>query len=198
MSDTPLNEEALEVAARAANEEGWTCFEGSGEPGNYDDCDDCQRVDKEHAEAIITAYVRALPAPAVVETVEVVGREVDQAMIRRVEAAIESAAARRSLIVLDLPECHRKNCGERHGDIDNAFHEMKTAIISSVRSELVAEVVTRPDVSEHGDTPEQDAVNTLATLLHTYRPEKTSTYIKAAQLMVDAYPTLIEAFKEQS
>lgn len=124
-------------------------------------------------------------------------REVDEALIRRIEAAIQSATVQRLLIDFDWPECHRKNCGNRHENADYAFGNMKAQIISAVRSELIAESVTQPDVTEHGDTPEQDAVLTLATLLHTYRPEKTSTYVKAAQLMVDAYPALIEAFKEK-
>ena len=124
-------------------------------------------------------------------------REVDEALIRRIEAAIHSATVQRSLIDFDWPECHRKNCGNRHGNADYAFGNMKAQIISALRSELLSESVTRPDVTEDGETPEQDAVLTLATLLHTYRPEKTSTYVKAAQLMVDAYPALIEAFKEK-
>lgn len=65
---TPLNPDALEAAARAANEEGWTCFEGSGEPGDYDNCEDCQRVDKKTATAIVTAYLAA--AQPVVNSVE--------------------------------------------------------------------------------------------------------------------------------
>lgn len=124
-------------------------------------------------------------------------RDIDDTLIRRVEAAIQSATVQRSLIDFDWPECHRKNCGNRHENADYAFGNMKAQIISAVRSELLSESVTRPDVTEYGDTPEQDAVLTIATLLHTYRPEKTSTYVKAAQLMVDAYPALIEAFKEK-
>lgn len=124
-------------------------------------------------------------------------RDIDETLIRRVEAAIHSATVQRSLIDFDWPKCHRKNCGHRHGNADYAFGNMKAQIISAVRYELLGESVTRPDVTEYGDTPEQDAVLTIATLLHTYRPEKTSTYVKAAQLMVDAYPTLIEAFKER-
>ena len=120
----------------------------------------------------------------------------DESIIRRVTAAIESASARRSLIEFDWPECHRKNCGHRHGGVDHAFHEMKTRIIESVREELGYEATTRPDVAQDGDSPEQTAVLTLASLLHTYRPEKTSTYVNAAQLIVDAYPQIIQALTD--
>ena len=120
-----------------------------------------------------------------------------QQFIRRVTAAIESASARRSLIEFDWPECHRKNCNFRHEDVDHAFHEMKTQIIESVRAELGYEATTRPDAAQDGDSPEQTAVLTLASLLHTYRPERTSTYVNAAQLIVDAYPQIIQALTDR-
>lgn len=119
--------------------------------------------------------------------------EVDEVLIRRVEAAISNAAARRSLIEFDWPECHRKGCQYRHGDVDSAFANMKSRIIESVRDELMYEMTTRPDISEDGDTPEQNAIYTLAILMDRYNVNRTGTFVNAAQLMVDAYPELVEA-----
>lgn len=50
-------DEAVERVGRALNREGWTCYEGSHEPGQYDTCDDCKRVCDDHARAAITALV---------------------------------------------------------------------------------------------------------------------------------------------
>lgn len=121
------------------------------------------------------------------------GREVSEPIIRRVEAAISNAAARRSLIEFNWPECHRKNCQYRHGDVDAAYVDMKAQVIESVRNELKYETTTRPDVSDDGDTPEQNAVYALAVLMNTYNVHRAGTFVKAAQLIVDAHPKLIEA-----
>lgn len=56
----------IEAAARALNTGGWTCQEGSDEPGNYDNCADCKRYCDEHA----TAALAAADAASVVTTVE--------------------------------------------------------------------------------------------------------------------------------
>ena len=125
-------------------------------------------------------------------------RAVNESLIRRVEAAISSATVRRSAVEFDWPECHAKRCSHRHGDVDAAFGTMKYSIMQAVRGELMHEVTTRPDIAEDGDTPAQTAVYTLAHLMHTYRVSKTSTYVKAAQLIVDAYPALIPALGETS
>lgn len=37
------SEAAVRAAARTLNLNGWTCDGGSDEPGNYDECEDCQR-----------------------------------------------------------------------------------------------------------------------------------------------------------
>lgn len=123
-------------------------------------------------------------------------RIIDEALIRRIEAAISAAAVSRSAVEFDWPECHRKGCQGRHGSVDSAFGTMKIQIMRAVRSELMHEVTTRPDIAEDGDTPEQTAVYTLAHLMHVYRVSETSTYVKAAQLIVDAYPGLIPALGE--
>lgn len=123
-------------------------------------------------------------------------RHVDEALIRRVEAAISVAAVRRSAVTFDWPECHRKGCAGRHGDVDQAFGTMKAAVMQAVRSELMHEVTTRPDIAEDDDTPEQTAVFTLAMLLQRYNVRETSTFVKAAQLIVDAYPALIPALTD--
>lgn len=120
-------------------------------------------------------------------------REVDAALIRRIEAAISAARVSRAAVEFDWPECHRKGCQHRHGDVDSAFHTMKIQVMRAVESELAYEVTTRPNIHEDGDTPEQKAVYLLAVLMSTYNVHRTSTFVNAAQLMVDAYPALIGA-----
>lgn len=119
---------------------------------------------------------------------------IDESLIRRIEAAIASASVRRSSVEFDWPECHAKRCAGRHGSVDSAFSTMKHQVMDAVRSELMHEMTTRPDIAEPGDTPEQNAIYTLATLMNRYNVHKTGTFVKAAQLMVDAYPELIQVF----
>lgn len=123
-------------------------------------------------------------------------RAVDASLIRRIVAAVDHSAARRSLIEEDWPECHRKGCQHRHGNVDAAFGNMKARIIEDVQNELRFEATTRPDVFQDEGTPEQAAVYTLAILMSTYNVHKTSTFVNAARLMVDAYPTLIDALTD--
>lgn len=49
----------IEAAARALNIGGWTCQEGSDEPGNYDNCADCKRYCDEQATAALAAADKA-------------------------------------------------------------------------------------------------------------------------------------------
>lgn len=125
-----------------------------------------------------------------------VRRVIDEALIRRIEAAISDASVSRSAVDFEWPECHRKGCQHRHGNVDSAFTTMKIQVMRAVRSELMHEVTTRPDISEPGDTQEQTAVYTLATLLNRYNVRHAGTFVKAAQLIVDAYPELIPALGE--
>lgn len=125
-----------------------------------------------------------------------VSRTVDEALIRRIEAAISAASVRRSAVEFDWPECHAKRCSHRHGDVDSAFGTMKHSIMQAIRGELMTEATTRPDIAEDGDTAEQTAVYTLAVLMDRYNVSKTSTYVKAAQLIVDAYPALVGVLGE--
>jgi hypothetical protein len=120
-------------------------------------------------------------------------RDIDEALIRRVEAAISAAVVRRSAVEFDWPECHKAKCAGRHGNVDTAFGTMKLAIMQTVRSELMHEMTTRPDIAGPEDTAEQAAVYALAALLHTYNVNRTSTYVQAAQLIVDAYPDISPA-----
>lgn len=123
-------------------------------------------------------------------------RAVDEALIRRIEAAVSVASVSRSAVEFEWPECHRKGCAGRHGSVDSAFSIMKIQVMRAVRSELMHEVTTRPDIAEQGDTPEQNAVYTLATLLSRYKVHDAGTFVKAAQLIIDAYPELIPALGE--
>lgn len=123
-------------------------------------------------------------------------RAVDEAIIRRIDAAVSNAGVRRSAVEYEWPECHKPKCSGRHGDVDSAFSIMKSQVMKAVRDELAYEVTTRPDIAEDGDTPEQVAVYTLATLLSRYNVRETSTFVKAAQLIVDAYPALVPALAD--
>lgn len=55
-----VTEEMVEAGARALNAEGWTCYQGADEPGNYDDCEDCRRVCAGPARAVLVAAREAL------------------------------------------------------------------------------------------------------------------------------------------
>lgn len=118
-------------------------------------------------------------------------RTVDDALIRRIDAAIGSAGVSREAVEFDWPQCHRKNCPHRHGRPDAAFMTMKIQIMDAVRSELRWETTTRPDVADDNDSPEEAAAVTLAVLLGRYNVHDAGTYIKAAQLIVEAYPGLV-------
>ena len=56
----PLSAALAEELAKALNAEGWTCFEGSHEPGNYNSCADCRHVCNEHVAALTPILSRAL------------------------------------------------------------------------------------------------------------------------------------------
>lgn len=123
-------------------------------------------------------------------------RRVDEALIRRFEAAVSDASVSRSAVEFDWPECHKVRCQHRHGSVDSAFGTMKIQIMRAVRSELQYEMTTRPDLADADDTPEQTAVYTLATLLDRYNVNKTSTYVNAAQLIIEAYPGIVGVLNE--
>lgn len=69
---TPLNEEALEAGAKAMYyEEPWMKNTYSTESHKWEELQEGDRqVFREEAKTSVTAYLSALPAPAVVETVE--------------------------------------------------------------------------------------------------------------------------------
>lgn len=123
-------------------------------------------------------------------------RAIDEALVDRIIAAIADAGVSRAIVEHDWPECHKRNCQARHGDVDTAMGHMKHQIIDAVKGELGYETTTRPDVRVDGDTPEQAAVLTLGVLLHQYRPEIAGTYAKAAELIVNAYPGIIPALSD--
>lgn len=116
---------------------------------------------------------------------------VDGALIRRIEAAVSSAGVQRSAVDFDWPECHRKNCQHRHGDVDSAMGTMKHAVMEAVRGELLYETTTRPDVADDSDPTEEQAAMVLATILHRYNVHDAGTFIRAARLIVDAYPEIV-------
>lgn len=123
-------------------------------------------------------------------------RAVDEALIRRIEATVSDVGVSRSAVEFDWPECHRKNCQQRHGSADSAFTTFKIQTMRAIRSELAHEVTTRPDIAEDGDTEEQTAVYVLATLMNRYNVHDAGTFVRAARLVVDAYPAIIPVLGE--
>lgn len=66
MTDQPTTEPSVErvkAAARTLNLNGWTCDGGSDEPGNYDECEDCQRCCDALARAALRSAAAVAPAP---------------------------------------------------------------------------------------------------------------------------------------
>lgn len=61
-----MTDPRIEAAAQALNTEGWTCQEGSDEPGNYSECEDCTRACDDLARAALAAADKA----ATITTVE--------------------------------------------------------------------------------------------------------------------------------
>ncbi len=118
-------------------------------------------------------------------------REIDQPLRRRIQAAAFAASVNRFEVEFEWPECHKPRCQHRHGEPELAFGLMQHAVIESIEHELRFESVTRPDRSRHGDSPEETAVYTLASLLNTYNVHHAGTFVKASQLLIDAYPALV-------
>lgn len=111
----------------------------------------------------------------------------------RVEVAIFDAKANRFEVDLEWPECHKNKCQAYHGNPSAAFGIMAHAIANSVESEMRNRAITQPDVSDY-DTdgyPVALATFTLAALLRTYAKDA-PTYVKAAQLIIDAYPAFVD------
>lgn len=115
---------------------------------------------------------------------------VDAALVRRIEAAIFATRVHRAAAEFDWPECHKRNCQARHGSTDEAFSIFARQVAESVRSEILAESTTRPDVWVGDDEdPAHVAVYALATLMANL-VRKTGTHVRAAALLIDAYPAL--------
>lgn len=123
-------------------------------------------------------------------------RKVDDALIRRIVAAVDAAGVSREAVEFEWPECHKPKCQHRHGDPDAAMGHMKHQIIEAVKDELGYEKTTRPDLFNPEDSPEETAAFNLAVLLHRYRVAKTGTFAKAARLIVDAYPEIVPALSD--
>lgn len=65
----------------------------------------------------------------------------------RIRKAIYAAGVNRHEAMLHLPTCHRKNCPGHHSDdVDLVFGMFTDAIAESVRTELLCEAVTNPDL----------------------------------------------------
>lgn len=120
-------------------------------------------------------------------------REISDALQRRIGAAAHAAAVNRFEVEFEWPECHKPRCPHRHGEPERALGLMQHAVIESIENELRFENVTRPDCSDVGDSPEDTAAYTLATLLNTYNVHHAGTFVEAARLLLDAYPGLVPA-----
>jgi len=120
----------------------------------------------------------------------------DSALIDRVVATVYSAGVSKAEVDLEWPTCHKNKCQASHGSPEMAFSYMAHSIAEALKLELMARATTQPDVAEDGDSPECVAVYTLAALLTRYRPEITSTYVRAARLIIDAYPGMVSALND--
>jgi hypothetical protein len=110
---------------------------------------------------------------------------------RRIEAAIADADVSRAAVEHDWPDCHKRGCQGSHPTADLAFSTLKSRMILAVRDELNYHKTTRADVSDDGDTDEENAAMTLAVLLNRYNVHHAGTFIKAARMIVEAYPTIV-------
>lgn len=119
------------------------------------------------------------------------------ALVRRIDAAIFSTDVSRFAVMEDWPECHRKGCHLRHADPSGAMGTIQRQIARSVRNELEFHSTTQPDVTDDGDTPTEAATYILAALLNRYNVHDAGTFVKAARLIVEAYPALIHALTFQ-
>ena len=117
------------------------------------------------------------------------GRKVDDALVRRIVAAVVDAGVSRAVVDFEWPKCHKAKCQGRHGSPDAAMGHMKHVIIDAVKLELQYETTTRPDFGD--GEPHEVAMLTLATLLRRYNVREASTFANAASLMLDAYPSLV-------
>lgn len=121
----------------------------------------------------------------------------DSAVLDRVIATVYATPVSREVVDYEWPECHKRNCQAQHGSPEAAYGHMKAALSAALRAELSLRATSRPDVAEDGDSPSDVALYTLAWLLATYKPERTSTYVEAARLILDAYPNMIPALSEE-
>lgn len=119
-------------------------------------------------------------------------RQISEPLRRRIRAAALTATVSRSAVDFEWPECHATKCQRNHGSTDRAMGLMAHAITEAIDNELRFETTTHPDVTEDDDTPEETAVLALATLLHRYNVHDAGTYARAARLIVEAYPALVE------
>lgn len=115
------------------------------------------------------------------------------ALERRIIAAARAASVNRFEVEFEWPECHKAKCQHRHGEPERAMGLMQHAIVQAIEMELWSHATTRPDVSVEGDSPEDEAVYTLAALLNRYNVHHAGTFVRAARLIVEAYPALIDA-----
>jgi hypothetical protein len=120
----------------------------------------------------------------------------DGVLLRRTIAAVHATSVNRFEVLLDWPECHKRGCQAHHPGPSAALTTMMLTISDNVRAELIAHAITRPDVAEDGDSPTMVAAYTLATLLNRYNVHHAGTFVKAAQLIVEAYPALVPALSE--
>lgn len=125
-------------------------------------------------------------------------RKIEDALMRRIIAAAASAGVSRAEVELEWPECHKARCQHRHGSPEIAMGYMAHQIIAAIEAELRHESTTRPDVAEPGDSPEEAAALALAVLMGRYRVSKAGTYMKAARLIVEAYPGMVPALTGES
>lgn len=74
--------------------------------------------------------------------------EVDVALWPRIRQAIYATKVSRADAEWRFPECHKRNCGADHGDIDFVVRMVLDRVAETVRAELLCRAVTEPDEGE--------------------------------------------------
>ncbi|OHU47245.1 hypothetical protein BKG82_26690 [Mycobacteroides chelonae] len=69
----------------------------------------------------------------------------DMALWPRIRQAIYATAVSRAAVEWRFPRCHKKNCGDDHGDVDFVVQMVLDSAADAVLKELLCRAVSEPD-----------------------------------------------------
>ncbi len=72
----------------------------------------------------------------------------DMALWPRIRQAVYATAVSRAAAEWRFPRCHKRNCGDDHGDIDFVVQMVLDGVADSVLKELLCRAVSEPDEGE--------------------------------------------------